>query len=669
MKKTSAGYKVAAWAMRPLFLVFAVMTLISGVSAGGFGSGETEELTAPGQNFSSMFEPGIGLGGPLVKDTFWTTDGRIQTSQLEANLDTGELTKGATNDVTPPNITVPGSYAFAYSEINKERAFLAPSVVGPPGAINVWIQAENGDLGLPFELNLNGVDVAIRQVPTTDNYRLAISTGNQLVVGDYDSDLQPIDGTTTIATVGLGGVILAPDLSVSEDGFTIVTGVTLGPGGAQALFRAMSPSGDLGPLKSFPNSSPAAATALNNGSALVVTQSGNDASSHLFRDPLQSVEATTFELTTDNMSLPSELALALNYEQHTVAVDYTARVNGRPMLYSRNVSTDTGAPIGSNILVGHEEDTNVFSGDVAWIADGTTIHTGTKQPAGGNVLFAGLVNSLPPGYDLPDDATPIFVDAVPSPNTGIDESDIGMITGGDGSAEIVPHPFNENDGAVKITFDSEVAWAIKTEVTSQDLTEHFGTDQEIEVGGQIDVYIQDEPGTEGEIKRLEVWRDIDGDGDADVIVREFEPPELDSARNEFMTAALFIDAVVPDQLDSPFFATEIRAIANGDPVIYLDNFQIFARAVSDPSLPGDYNMDGEVNAPDYNVWRDTFGSTTELAADGNGDGIVNAPDYNTWRDNFGNVANASVPEPSTLVLLVASALTRLRQRDRRQSSR
>ena len=55
---------------------------------------------------------------------------------------------------------------------------------------------------------------------------------------------------------------------------------------------------------------------------------------------------------------------------------------------------------------------------------------------------------------------------------------------------------------------------------------------------------------------------------------------------------------------------------------------------------GDYNGNGVVDAPDYNVWRDTFGSTTELDADGNNNGMIDAPDYNVWRDDFGSTGGA-----------------------------
>ena len=67
-------------------------------------------------------------------------------------------------------------------------------------------------------------------------------------------------------------------------------------------------------------------------------------------------------------------------------------------------------------------------------------------------------------------------------------------------------------------------------------------------------------------------------------------------------------------------------------------------------LAGDYNRNGTVDTPDYNVWRDTFGSDVILDADGNGDGVVNTPDYNVWRDNFGQTSAATVPEPSTWTL-------------------
>jgi hypothetical protein len=65
---------------------------------------------------------------------------------------------------------------------------------------------------------------------------------------------------------------------------------------------------------------------------------------------------------------------------------------------------------------------------------------------------------------------------------------------------------------------------------------------------------------------------------------------------------------------------------------------------------GDFNHDNAVNAADYVVWRKTGGSPD---------------DYNTWRANIGQPtgsgsgagANAAVPEPATVVLLIAGILT------------
>ena len=87
--------------------------------------------------------------------------------------------------------------------------------------------------------------------------------------------------------------------------------------------------------------------------------------------------------------------------------------------------------------------------------------------------------------------------------------------------------------------------------------------------------------------------------------------------------------------------------------------------VSD-GLPGDFNHDHVVDMADYQVWRDAFGQTGDVAADGNEDNTVNVADYTLWRDNFGRSelsgsgSNAAVPEPPSawlmLVGLLAAAL-------------
>lgn len=79
-----------------------------------------------------------------------------------------------------------------------------------------------------------------------------------------------------------------------------------------------------------------------------------------------------------------------------------------------------------------------------------------------------------------------------------------------------------------------------------------------------------------------------------------------------------------------------------------------------PSLAGDYNDNGVVDAADYTVWRDSLGATgTGLAADGNNNNVIDQADYNVWRTNFGQTAAtggalaAAVPEPHALLALLA----------------
>jgi len=79
---------------------------------------------------------------------------------------------------------------------------------------------------------------------------------------------------------------------------------------------------------------------------------------------------------------------------------------------------------------------------------------------------------------------------------------------------------------------------------------------------------------------------------------------------------------------------------------------------------GDYNRDGDVTLADYTVWRETFGSTTDLAADGDSSGHVDASDYALWRENVSPAAPMfqHTPEPASCWLLAGLLVVPLRRR-------
>jgi hypothetical protein len=79
-------------------------------------------------------------------------------------------------------------------------------------------------------------------------------------------------------------------------------------------------------------------------------------------------------------------------------------------------------------------------------------------------------------------------------------------------------------------------------------------------------------------------------------------------------------------------------------------------------VPGDYNLNGVVDAADYVVWRSQLGANTPLVNEGASPGMVDQADYDFWKANFGKTASsgtttnvaAAVPEPTTFMLLVMS---------------
>jgi hypothetical protein len=73
-----------------------------------------------------------------------------------------------------------------------------------------------------------------------------------------------------------------------------------------------------------------------------------------------------------------------------------------------------------------------------------------------------------------------------------------------------------------------------------------------------------------------------------------------------------------------------------------------ALVIASPSLSGDFNGDGVVDASDYVVWRKGMGT------------LYTQNDYHVWRANFGRTgagalsSQAEIPEPSSILLLLVA---------------
>ena len=68
-------------------------------------------------------------------------------------------------------------------------------------------------------------------------------------------------------------------------------------------------------------------------------------------------------------------------------------------------------------------------------------------------------------------------------------------------------------------------------------------------------------------------------------------------------------------------------------------------------LPGDFNINGVVDAADYTIWRNNLGAPTDAALNGNGDATpgVGAGDYSLWKSNFGSIQTGDDPVNARLL--------------------
>ncbi len=122
-------------------------------------------------------------------------------------------------------------------------------------------------------------------------------------------------------------------------------------------------------------------------------------------------------------------------------------------------------------------------------------------------------------------------------------------------------------------------------------------------------------------------------------------PAIDSGDPVFVAGIGEVPAF--DQRGTPF-----TRVANGDAIsaaridIGAFELQAFAQA-----LPGDYNLDGFVDAADYVLWRKSLADNVAAYsdADGDGDGVIDQDDHTVWRANFGRTVPRSVSSVAAFV--------------------
>jgi FG-GAP repeat len=139
------------------------------------------------------------------------------------------------------------------------------------------------------------------------------------------------------------------------------------------------------------------------------------------------------------------------------------------------------------------------------------------------------------------------------------------------------------------------------------------------------------------------------------------PPNLEGAAFVFNihTGDRVSDMTAADPLVNGRFGRSV-SISGGTAIVGAANDPADAlgagAAYVNSPLPGDYNLNGIVDAADYTIWRDTLGSTSDLRANGDNAGAslgkIDQADYSFWISHFGQhsgsgAASSAVPEPST----------------------
>ena len=156
----------------------------------------------------------------------------------------------------------------------------------------------------------------------------------------------------------------------------------------------------------------------------------------------------------------------------------------------------------------------------------------------------------------------------------------------------------------------------------------------------------------------------------------FQIRSLSLGPGDFNTDAVYdcadvdslVTAIATGSNDLLFDLTADGVVDTSDLDAWLAEAGLYNTPTGDPYIPGDANLDGDVDVADFGVWNSNkFSSTPEwCSSDFNADGQVDVSDYNIWNSHKFTTVNSPsiVPEPSALALLflgVGLALSLLRR--------
>ncbi len=144
-------------------------------------------------------------------------------------------------------------------------------------------------------------------------------------------------------------------------------------------------------------------------------------------------------------------------------------------------------------------------------------------------------------------------------------------------------------------------------------------------------------------------------------------------RHWMLSIQLLVDrtVAVPGLYDiflNPLGESSLAAVS-GPQDYTVDNGQLIL--LSTPSLPGDYSDDGLVNVVDLTLWQNSFGLPAGTLPNDVDGGVIGGAQFLTWQKNHGGTTlqAMTIPEPSSLMLLLGSVTFAIRANSRNANGR